>query len=83
MVITIPETPGRCRWCGCTHDRPCESPCGWANRAQTLCTECVEVDRLVRSAKGRAQLVAYVNAGIEAEADHDLTRGRTRRRTGR
>lgn len=66
MDITIPETPGRCRWCGCTYERPCDEGCGWANRAQTLCTVCVDVDRMVRSARGRAQLVTLANDGIEA-----------------
>jgi hypothetical protein len=66
MTIEIPETPGKCRWCGCTYDRPCEGACGWANRRQTLCTACVTVDRLVKSARGRAQLVQTMN---DAEAD--------------
>lgn len=75
MEITIPETPGRCRWCACRYEDPCEHPCGWANRAQTLCTGCVEVDRLVRSARGRAQLVEHVNAGIEAPYIEAFRRG--------
>jgi hypothetical protein len=39
------NTPGKCRWCGCTYDEPCPESCGWANREQTLCTACVAVDR--------------------------------------
>lgn len=37
--------PGRCRWCRCTYTRPCPEGCGWADRAQTLCTACVEIDK--------------------------------------
>jgi hypothetical protein len=37
--------PGQCRWCRCTHEEPCPGSCGWADRAQTLCTACVDVDR--------------------------------------
>lgn len=36
--------PGRCRWCRCTHDTPCPNGCGWADRDQTLCTECRGVE---------------------------------------
>lgn len=39
------ETPGKCRWCGCTYEEPCPGSCGWANAKQTLCTACVNVDR--------------------------------------
>lgn len=81
MHITLVETPGRCRWCGCTHFRPCEDGCDWANRRQTLCTACVEVDRLVRSFPGRRTL-----ATLENEAALELARGtrpKARRRKGR
>jgi hypothetical protein len=37
--------PGVCRWCHCTYEEPCPGSCGWANRSQTLCTACVDVDR--------------------------------------
>lgn len=57
MTLTIPEESGRCRWCSCTYDRPCASGCGWANSTQTLCTACVNFDRLIRSARGRAELL--------------------------
>jgi hypothetical protein len=30
-------------FCGCTYDNPCPNGCGWANRQQTLCTDCVAV----------------------------------------
>jgi len=60
LTIRIAETPGRCRWCGCTYERPCANGCGWANRAQTLCTECVPLDRAMRTARGRATLAAWL-----------------------
>jgi len=41
----VRERPGRCRWWGCTYEEPCPGSCGWANREQTLCTACVDVDR--------------------------------------
>lgn len=37
--------PGVCRWCRCSYFDPCPGGCGWANREQTVCTECVDVDR--------------------------------------
>lgn len=40
--------PGRCRWCRCTYEEPCPGSCGWANREQTLCTACVDVERAWR-----------------------------------
>jgi hypothetical protein len=60
MTITIPERPGRCRWCGCTHFNPCEGGCWWANRQMTLCSACVVIDRQVRSTKGRRELADLV-----------------------
>jgi hypothetical protein len=36
--------PGRCRFCRCSHFKPCPSGCGWANSQQTLCTACIEID---------------------------------------
>lgn len=59
-VVRLPQHPGQCRWCGCTQERACASGCGWANREQTLCTACVNFDRLMRSAKGRAQLLDQI-----------------------
>jgi hypothetical protein len=56
MNVTIPERPGRCRWCGCTYHDPCPAGCGWANRQQTLCSECADLDRLVRTVAGRREL---------------------------
>jgi len=81
MDVTITETPGRCRWCGCTYEYGCELGCDWANRKQTLCTACVEVDRLVRSIAGRRQLAQLVtDAQLDIEAMHAPPRKRERRR---
>lgn len=44
--------PGFCRWCVCSHFDPCPEGCGWADRAQTLCTACVDVDREWKHLKG-------------------------------
>lgn len=35
---------GTCRWCRCTELNACPQGCGWADRDQTLCTACVDVD---------------------------------------
>ena len=57
MNITVTERVGTCRWCGCTDLHGCDVGCSWANRQATLCSECVELDRLMRSARGR-QMIA-------------------------
>jgi hypothetical protein len=56
MKITVQERVGKCRWCGCTYEHGCAEGCWWANRQGTLCSECVELDRLMRSARGRQQI---------------------------
>lgn len=81
MEITIVERPGECRWCGCDHDHPCESVCGWANAKQTLCTACVNLDRSMRSKAGRAKAVELFNAGEDAAAlAHRVAPGLARRK---
>jgi hypothetical protein len=59
MTITVTERVGKCRWCGCTDEHGCDVGCSWANRHGTLCSECVELDRLMRSVRGR-QAVAEI-----------------------
>jgi hypothetical protein len=59
-TIRVTQTPGRCRWCRCTHFEPCEPPCGWANREQTVCTSCVPLDKAMRNAPGRAALAQFL-----------------------
>lgn len=60
ITLIVRQEPGRCRWCQCTHERPCPEGCGWANAAQTLCTACADFDRLIRSQPGRRQLAELV-----------------------
>jgi hypothetical protein len=54
------ESPGQCRWCGCTYDTPCPEGCGWANRAQTLCTACLPLDRALHTVSGRRELAEFL-----------------------
>jgi hypothetical protein len=61
MNLTIRETSGRCRWCGCTDAAACELGCSWRNRAHTLCSSCVELDRLIRTRVGRMALAEIVS----------------------
>ena len=68
MQIAIPERPGRCRWCGCTEFNACPVGCSWANRQQTLCSECVMLDALMRTVKGRRELAGFVQQNYEAGA---------------
>ena len=65
LVITVTLRSGVCRWCGCTYDDPCPPGCGWVDRAQTLCTECVGFDRLIRRPNGRRAVVDAFNIGRE------------------
>ena len=59
MKVTVTERAGKCRWCGCTDLHGCDVGCSWANRQATLCSECVDLDRLMKSARGR-QVIAEV-----------------------
>jgi hypothetical protein len=38
--------------------RGCAGGCAWANRAHTLCSACVVIDRLVPTVRGRRVLAA-------------------------
>jgi hypothetical protein len=58
--IALVNRPGRCRWCGCTETTPCANGCGWAERGQTLCTECVPLDKAMQTARGRHELAEFV-----------------------
>ncbi len=35
--------PRRCKVCRCTHNEPCEPPCGWSDIEPDLCTGCEDV----------------------------------------
>lgn len=73
MRLHVRERSGVCRWCGCTEYEPCEPPCGWANRPQTLCTSCATFDSLMQRAAGRAEAVALFNLARE-ESRHEHAR---------
>jgi hypothetical protein len=60
LTIRVSLTLGICRWCRCTYDRPCANGCGWADRAQTLCTECVPLDKAMQTMAGRRELAEFV-----------------------
>ena len=85
MTITITERPGKFRWCGCTEDHACGAGCSWANRAATLCSACVPLDTMIRTAAGRKALAeAAATYADEALATVDAEpRPRRRRRRAR
>jgi len=58
-VIRVTQTPGRCRWCRCTEREPCAGGCSWANRERTLCSECVPLDRAMKTVPGRRELADF------------------------
>jgi len=60
LTVRVSLTPGVCRWCRCTYNNPCANCCGWADRAQTLCTECVPLDKATETAAGRRELAEFV-----------------------
>lgn len=40
-MIQIPQTPGKCRVCGCTENHSClvdGEPCAWLDADRTLCS---------------------------------------------
>lgn len=41
--VLKPVSPGVCSACGCTEEDACEGGCSWADREQTLCSECVPI----------------------------------------
>lgn len=45
--------PGFCRHCGCSYDKPCDPPCGWANHSQTCCDNPICTRKEIRSVKGK------------------------------
>jgi hypothetical protein len=60
LTIRVSIVPGRCRWCACTYDNPCAAGCGWTNGTQTLCTECVPLDKAMQSTAGRLELAEFL-----------------------
>jgi hypothetical protein len=66
-LIQLTLVSGTCRWCGCTQERACAAGCSWANADQTLCSECVELERAMRTPRGRAALADFLQ-------EHDFQR---------
>lgn len=69
FIVTVPQTPGRCRWCRCTHTTPCAGGCSWADRQQTLCTECVPLDLAMKSQEGRRLLARLTQNDPDVNID--------------
>jgi len=34
---------GICRVCSCTENEPCNPPCSWADRRETVCSNCYDM----------------------------------------
>jgi hypothetical protein len=68
LVVGIPLVSGRCRWCSCTEERPCDSGCWWVDRSYTLCSECVPLDTAMQTIRGRRQLAAFIQEHVEGQA---------------
>lgn len=79
IQIVISETPERCRWCGCSHYEPCAGGCGWANARHTLCTACVDLDRDVRTVRGRRRIAQTLQDAALETPMRQTTAGRRRR----
>ncbi len=60
LTIRLSLVPGRCRWCGCTEYRPCTNGCSWVERTFTLCSECASIDEAMQTARGRRELVDFL-----------------------
>ena len=61
LTIRVSLVPGICRWCRCTYDNPCANGCSWVDRTQTLCSECVPLDKAMQSMAGRRQLAEFLS----------------------
>lgn len=83
LTIRVSLTPGICRWCRCTYDRPCANGCSWVERSQTLCSECVPLDEAIATSAGRRQLAEFIQEHVEGQAMPTAERPRTRRRARR
>ena len=72
--IRITLVKNRCRWCGCTNGRKCASGCAWVTADRTLCSNCAEIDAMVRNPAGRVYI---------AHAVQTFVRGKERGNRGR
>lgn len=68
LTIRVSLIPGVCRWCRCTYERPCENGCSWVERSQTLCSECVPLDKAIQTMAGRRQLAEFIQEHVEGQA---------------
>jgi hypothetical protein len=60
LTIRVSLIPGVCRWCRCTYQRPCANGCSWVERTQTLCSECVPLDKALQTMAGRRELAYFL-----------------------
>lgn len=65
-AIVLTNVHGRCRWCQCTKRHRCVPDCEWTDRSETLCTECGELDAMVRTPTGRRFLAGLTQPLFEA-----------------
>lgn len=59
LTIRVSLTPGVCRWCRCTYERPCANGCSWVERTQTLCSECLPLETALQTTVGRRELAEF------------------------
>ena len=63
LTIRVSLTPGICRWCRCNWNNPCANGCSWVERTQTLCSECVPLDKALQTMAGRLELAEFLQDG--------------------
>jgi len=68
LTIGVSLVPGVCRWCQCTETTPCANGCAWVERSYTLCSECVPLDKALRTRAGRRQLAEFIQEHVEGGA---------------
>lgn len=76
LTIRVSLTPGICRWCRCTYETPCANGCSWVERTQTLCSECVPLDKALQTMAGRRQLAEFIQEHVEGQAMPTAETGR-------
>lgn len=76
--MSKPRHFARCRYCGCTDDKPCPTGCGWADDTQAFCTACQPVheawQRLARRRKPN-MVRAFFRGFVEGAGDVDRQQG--------
>jgi hypothetical protein len=83
-TILIPHVYGRCRWCQCTDRRGCVGGCSWSNGDRSLCSNCDDIDKMVRTPSGRRFIAGLLMPLLRAAANKRKRRRPTttqRRRT--